>query len=124
MRSIELLETIDEIGDIVDKHFSILRQLDMFYPIRHDFEEVYFHCMFLCDTDIAEADKLLEEMDPPFCLVTNTKLAIMLEQQGRIDEAIALCDWSVEHNLWDYRKNSFLDRKNRLLRKKEKSRLD
>lgn len=119
--SMDILEYVENEGYGSDKHFSIIRQLDLFYPRRYEFEDVNYHCMYLCDLDISEGDKTLQFLKTPVYFVTTTRMAIMLEQQGRIDDAIDVCNWAIERHLWDYRKNSFLDRKLRLLRKKEKS---
>lgn len=119
--SMDILEYIENEGYGSDKHFSIIRQLDLFYPRRDEFEDVNYHCLYLCNLDISEGDKTLQFLKTPVYFITTTRMAIMLEQQGRIDDAIDVCNWAIERHLWDYRKNSFLDRKLRLLKKKEKS---
>jgi hypothetical protein len=116
-----LIYEMPESGFAVERHFSFLRQLDMFYPLKSETPDVFVHCMLLCKKDMEFADELLKELKPPVNLVSPTKMAIMLEQQGLIDEAISVCDWAIEKDIWDYRKNSFRDRKNRLIKKLEKN---
>lgn len=143
----EVLNHTDPIRDANARHWYLISALRDFYAIR-DFDPiVYSYCLQICDYDLQyienyflangtrierqhdaqgralwdEPAELVYHRNPPPNLETATKKAIILEKLGYIDEAIAYCEYAIEHDLPDTNGNSFLARKMRLEKKREKA---
>jgi hypothetical protein len=138
----------DPIRDAEALHVFMICALRDFYAIREEDPFIYSCCLQICEYDIKNLDnylnaicfsvkydyisddmgrlflngpgKLERDTDRVPLLETPTKKAIILEKIGYLDEAIAFCDYAIEHEFQDTGGNSFLARKMRLEKKKQK----
>lgn len=143
----ENLCNADPIRDANAIHWYLISALRDFYAIREEDQIIYSCCLQICDYDIDNLENFFKVhgvmpdqpydengipvedapaqlryfRDPPPILETVTKKAIILERLGYLDEAIAFCDYAIEHDLPDTGGNSFLARKMRLEKKKAKA---
>ena len=93
-----------------------------FYSHRHDTERHYAFLNTVCDLDISNVHNYAKKnaRTRAFLLMPSfTKKAIMLEQEGRIEEAIEICNLANMYNVYDegYRSCGFEQRRTRLLSK-------
>lgn len=111
--------TLNNSQDVISYHFTLLRVLSIIYPLKNI--DPYFtkETLTLCDKDI----EILANMPADFknaSMPTLTKKAIILEKQGKIAEAIEVCDFAITHEFYEENKSSFNIRKNRLITKIKK----
>ncbi len=111
--------TTNNSQEVISYHFTLLRVLSIIYPLK-DIEPYFVkETLALCDKDI----EILANMPANFknaSIPTLTKKAIILEKQGKLEEAIEVCDFAIAHEFYEENKGSFNIRKNRLIKKIKK----
>lgn len=103
--------------DKITLHFFYQDIANILYAMREIAPTAIDDCISLCDKDI----KILKttKLHTPVSITTLTRKAIILEKQNKLEEAIAVCDFGIEHNFLD-NKNSFSIRKSKLQSKLNK----
>lgn len=112
---VELAESfeIHSKNEYIDLHFFYNDTIDFVYKLRENEPTAIDYCLSLCDSDIAILPKIsLSDASIP----SLTRKVIILEKQKKIEEAIQLCDYAIEHNYLDNKK-SFNLRKIKLQKK-------
>lgn len=108
----ESLERKSEKNNI-SLHFFYQDILGIVYALRYNFENAIDECLKLCDKDI----EILKSTNiKGFTTYALSRKAIIYEKQGKLQEAIDVCDYGISHNFLDNGK-PFILRKERLLKK-------
>ena len=97
-------------------HFFYQDIINIVYAMRYLYDNAIDDCLILCDKDIALLPKL---STANMTIASLTRKAIIFEKRGQIQEAIAICDYGIEHTCLDNGK-PFILRKVRLQKKLEK----
>lgn len=118
----EIIESVESMAsnsndDKITLHFFYQDIANILYAMREIAPTAIDDCIALCDKDI----KILKttKLDTPISITTLSRKAIILEKQNKLEEAIAICDFGIEHNFLD-NKNSFSIRKSKLQSKLNK----
>lgn len=111
--------TRDKFESAIDLHFFLNDVVNALYKIRNYNEGYYSLIEELCTLDLSNFNNYIKRADkpPPYLFDNATRLAIILENKGKIIEAIELCDFCIEHKIIDKGYRSFSDRKEHLIRK-------
>lgn len=108
----------------VERHFFLTDAIDKFYAMRDVNPRSVDLCLGICDLDIMNLHNYIEEAGhADFYAISPTRSAIILEKQGRIDEAIEICDKAIDLQVLDSNKQLFTVRKEKLQKKLEKQKL-
>ena len=94
-------------------HFTYQNIVIAVYPMRDEDENITKIILYLCDLDIENMSHVYEPSIPQLLI---TRKAIILEKQNRLQEAIDLCQYAIDHEILDSKK-PFNIRKNRLEKK-------
>jgi hypothetical protein len=108
-------------GHAVDRHFVYLQLVEITYKLRAD-PAMLELCEKYCREQIAlfptYARTLAREIGGMPQVPMFQRLAIILERQGKFDEAISVCEQAMSYGLEDGTKGGFQGRADKLRRKK------
>lgn len=114
--------TRDKEESAEDLHYFFNSIIYYFYPCRHYSDKHYELINIICDLDISNVENLAKskcQKTPHIVASSFTKKAVMLEKEGRIEDAIRVCDCALAYNVADYGyfEGGFTARKAKLLKK-------
>ncbi len=109
--------TRDPVESAKDLHVFTESVIMHLYPKREWSEQHTETLVNFCYLVLSNTDNYLSQIDSPPVWQTPTKLAILLEKENRISEAIQLCDFCIDKDIPDYGYDSFVERKQHLLKK-------
>lgn len=122
-RLLYLWKNVSTEDDAFYLHYAVLGAVNNLYVYRDD-PEIRKMIYALCDYDLKNIVSIRRQFNKMGELVPNLevakKKAVMLERDGRIDDAIDLCDFCISHDIIDSGYGSFEKRKEHLLKKKTK----
>lgn len=99
--------------DYISLHFFYQDMVNIIYALRYSFENAINQCLQLCDKDI----EILKHTDlKNVTTYSLSRKAIIYENQGKIQEAIDVCNYAIKNNFLDNGR-PFIIRKERLLKK-------
>lgn len=112
----------------IDRHFTYLSLIRMYYSQRNILPNAVDECVKYCIEDISHLEEFLKawkkeeirigipENQILFPLIPSLeRLTIIYEKQGKIKEAIEICNIAIKHSLIDSTKGGFEARKAKLL---------
>lgn len=111
-----------------DLHFTFNQWIELTYKQRAD-ENMLNLCIDYCEKDIDMYDDFAKAHHARFPthdgkldirIPAFERLAIIYEKQGKLDEAIKVCELAMSKNLADYHIVGFEKRRDKLLAKKQK----
>lgn len=94
-------------------HFFYQDMIGVVYSLRYNFPSAIDECLQLCDKDIEILKHTNLKNVTTYAL---SRKAIIFESQGKIKEAVDICDYGIANNFLDNGK-PFIIRKERLLKK-------
>ncbi len=120
----DILANTDPVFYVVERHFFLIHVIDSLYTMRDVEPKSMDYCLAFCEIDMKNLKAFIEETGhPELYAVTPTRMAIILEKKGgieNIEEAIKVCDFAIELGVLDASGKTFLPRRMRLLKKLEK----
>lgn len=95
--------------DPVDEHFIYNTAIKLYYKQRDQRPDALEKCKQHCERDIELFPKFMEayDDDTPPRIPAFQQLAIILEKEGKYDEAIEVCEKALEYGLKDGTKGGF-----------------
>lgn len=117
-----LLMALDaEDDNPIDRHFVYNFLIDLYYKLREKREDALEKCVYYCKEDIKRLPEFLkiykkEYGDLPQC-PSIIQLAIIYEKNGKLQEAIGLCNLAIKSELKNGTKIGFQGRLERLDKK-------
>lgn len=110
-----LLKALEVSNNYTEKHAAHNSLIDMYYKQRDENPSALDSCIYYCIKDIEIVDgieqewfqhySMREEVKPP--IPSFKRLAIIFEKQGKLDEAIEVCERAVKYKLDDGTKGGF-----------------
>lgn len=114
-KAIQVLSLEYENKTAVDVHYYLIRLADAFYKQRDKYTQCVDYTIKLCKRDIDLLPALFELKGCSNPLIT--RLCVIYEKQGKIEEAIELCDLAEKYGFTDNKFTPFSCRKIKLQKK-------
>lgn len=114
------------IDDPIGLHFTYNQLIELYYKQRDKWDNALEKCIDTCWKDINKMDDIIREFKKDQLykdygslprMPSFQRLAIIYEKQGKIEEAITVCDKAITYKLTDKTKGGFEGRKKKLEKK-------
>lgn len=112
-------------GNLLDAHYFWQNAAECYYKQRDERDDAISRTIEMCQTDIDMFPKYSKPMKKEFGdiprITTFSRLIIVYEKLGRIDDAIKVCKLALKYKLKDNTKGGYEERLKKLEAKQEKS---